>query len=468
MMQMFGTYPEGLWEPTEVELRVRGYTLELHLPAECAAVIHLPENAPAPGCFCFLFEIFDGGAGGEADLSSGSVWNCPPDAEMSLELCATVAAELFASNRDALQAFFARSEKGWRVLAQRKEDKTHGFSRVQVAQVVAELLFADFAPLPKVVLGQSQREIRVYVGHRLVVVGLTPAGWGLASAPHRKGGAAGAKGAAKAGGGGVEKGEVLSRGDDAVATALSLVALASLLAGPLEHTPPLSRVREHGTTTRESSAQGEGNVLQEVAQRSTGVRGGAEEGGAGGGVFSLTEVFARLGVEGGGRELNVLDPMCGVGSYLCAMAKVALALNCRISLRGGDQEEDSVALAQRNVGAHAERATPPFPTQLSQCNLFEESACPDGWADVVIVDPPWGKRHGTWSEVRKGTPVWARRWGDALGPGGVLVVVTIQTQLLERVAVPILRTQGVLLLESRKFNNSGWEQCKYFLFRKEL
>jgi len=40
------------------------------------------------------------------------------EAEMSLEVCATAAAGLFSSNREALEVFFAHSaEEGWRVRA---------------------------------------------------------------------------------------------------------------------------------------------------------------------------------------------------------------------------------------------------------------------------------------------------------------------------------------------------------------
>ncbi|KAJ1472155.1 hypothetical protein T484DRAFT_1841549 [Baffinella frigidus] len=46
-------------------------------------------------------------------------------------------------------------------------------------------------------------------------------------------------------------------------------------------------------------------------------------------------------VGSGGGVVRVLDPMCGVGSYLCSMARVAVALGCRLEIRGGDQEETS-------------------------------------------------------------------------------------------------------------------------------
>ncbi|KAJ1472154.1 hypothetical protein T484DRAFT_1841548 [Baffinella frigidus] len=75
-------------------------------------------------------------------------------------------------------------------------------------------------------------------------------------------------------------------------------------------------------------------------------------------------------------------------------------------------------------------------------------------------------RHGNWVDVAKGTPHWVRRWAEALKPSGILLIVTIRTREVEHRVIPILKKHSVFLLQSRKFNNSGFEQCKYFLFRK--
>eukprot|EP00928_Gymnodinium_smaydae_P057116 TRINITY_DN40393_c0_g1_i1.p1 TRINITY_DN40393_c0_g1~~TRINITY_DN40393_c0_g1_i1.p1 ORF type:complete len:470 (-),score=43.76 TRINITY_DN40393_c0_g1_i1:254-1663(-) len=179
------------------------------------------------------------------------------------------------------------------------------------------------------------------------------------------------------------------------------------------------------------------------------------------------------------RVLTVLDPMCGVGTYLLALQWVhqnrALLQDIQsLELIGSDQEVDSISWAMRNAStsacsncthAHAGVVSSFFAANSRDLPLAECSV------DLIVVDPPWGQRHGTHTEVKRGFPRWAREWARVLRPGGLAVIVTITTVLLERVCAEMQERRDGPCLEvvtSMPFDNKGWGQCRLYVTRRCL
>jgi predicted RNA methylase len=81
--------------------------------------------------------------------------------------------------------------------------------------------------------------------------------------------------------------------------------------------------------------------------------------------------------------------MCGVGTYLFAASFVAKCLGVRASARGCDVSNESIDMARHNSESHA------TDMHLSVCDCLEQSPCTDGWAHLVMVDPPWLANFGT-------------------------------------------------------------------------
>lgn len=164
----------------------------------------------------------------------------------------------------------------------------------------------------------------------------------------------------------------------------------------------------------------------------------------------------------GARErasFRVLDPMCGVGTYLLALRWVLAQRGAPgVELLGLDVEAASVGLAQANaVGSGATLLlASSVALPLRNCSV-----------DLVLADPPWGQRHGSHTCVKRNFKVWFREWLRVLRPGGRMVVVTICTSHLEQRVVPAFTKERQVIMErSVQFDNMGWTQCKLYTFRK--
>ena len=89
--------------------------------------------------------------------------------------------------------------------------------------------------------------------------------------------------------------------------------------------------------------------------------------------------------------------------------------------------------------------------------------------DIIIVDPPWGHRHGKHHTVMKNQFRWMNEWVRVLKVGGLLGMVTIRTkQVLHDYNIHFSQGRGLELIEQLQFNNSGVRQCCYFVFKKVL
>lgn len=123
----------------------------------------------------------------------------------------------------------------------------------------------------------------------------------------------------------------------------------------------------------------------------------------------------------------VLDPLCGAGTLIIERARLA-PLQKAI---GGDRREEVVGLAERNAQAAAVAA---------EWHTWDARSLPLDAASVtrVITNLPFGKQIGSHQANEGLYSALAREFGRVLTPDGVIVALTSEDQLWER----IVREQG--------------------------
>ena len=195
------------------------------------------------------------------------------------DICAAsldgVTSRLVAANRHDVALYLGSdASASWRITARRHRAHVLDFVSQDVEQSLGSALhqFCSNCPLPAVSLSKFTHELRAYAADGLFAFGFSD----IACRSDRRGLD-------------IDKAHVASRADDAVAVGLAWVAMAHFLDLP-------GPVRD-STSARHLPGES--------------VQGGCVERGEGGGG----------GLKMG--ELKVLDPMCGVGTYLCAAAFVA-------------------------------------------------------------------------------------------------------------------------------------------------
>ena len=188
-------------------------------------------------------------------------------------------------------------------------------------------------------------------------------------------------------------------------------------------------------------------------------------------VLTVTKYFSDL------NNISFLDPMCGIGTIPMVFQRVCKNIGKTAFVVGTELKYDSLKIANqkcqegpihRSVGQNedldqnkyfshpniilANTLTLPF-----RQNLF----------DLVIVDPPWGHRHGKNHEIMKNMFRWMMEWVRVLKFNGILGIVTIRTkQVLHEYKSHFCEGRGLELIETLPFDNSGMSQCCYFVFRK--
>ena len=173
-----------------------------------------------------------------------------------------------------------------------------------------------------------------------------------------------------------------------------------------------------------------------------------------------------------------LDPMCGLGTIPMVFRELCntAGKNCFVigtdtsphSLSIGNQKspntkylgirdiatEDKLLWADRPNIILADTTRLPF---LS--NLF----------DVIIVDPPWGHRHGKNHVIMKNMFRWMKEWVRVLKIGGILGMMTIRSnQVMHEYKSHFDNGRGLELIDCLQFENSGMCQCCFFTFRKRV
>ena len=128
--------------------------------------------------------------------------------------------------------------------------------------------------------------------------------------------------------------------------------------------------------------------------------------------IALRDYEAGSGQLSSGAELLCGDPMCGVGTCLFALHYTVSThfSGARPACIGSDASEPSVRQARDNL---SRLQFDPGRFAFVQCAaeaVGRDGAMPLNGVDLVIVDPPWGHRHGTFADICRRTPAWARQW----------------------------------------------------------
>lgn len=115
----------------------------------------------------------------------------------------------------------------------------------------------------------------------------------------------------------------------------------------------------------------------------------------------------------------VLDPLCGAGTILIERAHMGRYQ----MLLGGDHDAGALAAARENIGPRYK------PIQLRQ---WDAVALPleDASVTRVIVNLPWGRRVGSHPDNRRIYPRLMREFRRVLAPGGRLVMLSGEGNLL--------------------------------------
>jgi len=138
----------------------------------------------------------------------------------------------------------------------------------------------------------------------------------------------------------------------------------------------------------------------------------------------------------------VLDPMCGAGTLLIERAQAGRYRQ----LLGGDIAPDAFQAARENIGPRYQ------PIELRQ---WDARALPieAGTVTVILSNLPFGRQIGTPRGVRSLYPELLSEWSRVLAPGGRMVLLTSERDLLARAvaAQPGLRIvdRSAVLLRGR-------------------
>lgn len=118
----------------------------------------------------------------------------------------------------------------------------------------------------------------------------------------------------------------------------------------------------------------------------------------------------------------VLDPLCGAGTLIIERARLA-PLQKAI---GGDRREEVVGIARRNAQAASVAA---------EWHTWDARSLPLNDASVtrVITNLPFGKQIGSRQENETLYAALAREFGRVLSPNGIMVALTSEDRLWERV-----------------------------------
>ena len=157
------------------------------------------------------------------------------------------------------------------------------------------------------------------------------------------------------------------------------------------------------------------------------------------------------------QNLLFLDPMCGVGTIPSIFSRVSSNLGRYGFSIGSELDANSVKISTQNTGCDQ---------NIVLANTLKLPFHSERF-DLIIVDPPWGHRHGKNHVIMKNMFRWMKEWTRVLKNGGILGIVTIRTkQLLHEYESHFNDGRGLELIDSVYFENSGMSQCCYFIFRK--
>ncbi len=117
----------------------------------------------------------------------------------------------------------------------------------------------------------------------------------------------------------------------------------------------------------------------------------------------------------------LVDPMCGTGTILIEASQEYKGVYCL----GGDLSFNELRKARLNIESN--HLTIP----LIQWNVVS-LPLKEGTVHRVVTNPPWGRRIGSHLRNRKLYPSMLREIHRILTPGGRLVLISLESRLIER------------------------------------
>lgn len=117
-----------------------------------------------------------------------------------------------------------------------------------------------------------------------------------------------------------------------------------------------------------------------------------------------------------------LDPMCGVGTILIERAHYFPFKR----ILGRDINQDIINLAVANIKKAKAKI------EIKPGNATRLSAIPANSIDKLVTNPPWGRTHSPGLDYRAFYPKLLREFHRLLKPNGVLVLLTSEKALMEK------------------------------------
>lgn len=155
----------------------------------------------------------------------------------------------------------------------------------------------------------------------------------------------------------------------------------------------------------------------------------------------------------------ILDPMCGVGSNLIAVALLGKFRSA--DFVGRDIDETSVLAAESNFAYLGLNAS-------FEVGCSEELPFDDNSVAMIVCEPPWGLRHSKASDMWHRLQDWVFEWMRVLKTGSPAFIITICTKIMEYEVIPLVlqKFAGTVLERKWVYDNYGFEQCTCYMLRK--
>jgi len=201
----FVLYPDGLRHACEHELLVFGGRWLSVWPEQCAGVIALRDDdaAPLPATFSLIFRTFAAGGSECGSVLSGQV--------VDISTIHHLVSHLVNTNAAQIQHYLGATDT-WRITTNRRDVASHKFQSTDVETLVGSALSCLFADdqIGHVSLTNYVNELCVWVGEDIVSFGCAPTRRSACSMS-------------------VDKGDISSRADDAVAASMAWIGLSHAL-----------------------------------------------------------------------------------------------------------------------------------------------------------------------------------------------------------------------------------------------